>query len=300
MTPGAFAYKQPQQPAASPTYPTGGGLDPSPVAAFRQPTAAAQPAMTPSASNPYAPKPAATPATAPYQNNYGGANQLSSIPGINQVLGQYHMVGQMDPLASLLKSLGVYMYPQAASQEQFAGQLEPQRQAAIQNYLNYASPASQQAQVNTYGNQAMQNANEGAMAAGGLQRAAGLGTGYQAGNDAAAGQSAANAKNEYQQQVMSPQYQQQLLQGLMGAIGQGQSLPALQQLLQMNPQMMQMQQMLTQQQQQNAGGGPLGSIFGALTGGGGLGSLAGLFGGGGGGGLSMPFGVGGAGAGVFA
>jgi len=198
----------------------------------------------------------------------------------------------MNPIINLLKALGVYQFPLAAQQATFAGQLEPQREQAIRGYLNWASPASQQAEVNQFGNQASQNANVGAMQAGALQRAQGLGTGYQAGNAQEAGQSAAQAKDQYQQQVSSPQYQQQLLQGLLGALSSGQQIPAQQSLLSLENPFLQQEQLTLGSQSQNPLGAGLGSILGSLAGGGAfsglLGSLLGGGMGGSGGGVNNP------------
>jgi hypothetical protein len=278
MDPYAFTYKQDFQPSANPSYPQS-GLSASGVAAFRPQTAAAQSGMNPSATNPYAAS--ATPATTnPYQGGYTNSNQLGTVTGRQNVVNYQGEGGQMDPLINLLKSLGIYNFPLAGQQASFGANLEGQREGAIQNYMNYASPASQQAQVNTFGNEARQNANVTAQGANSLQKAAGLGTGYQAGNAQAANQAAANATNQYQQQIQSPQYQQQLLQGLLGAISQGQSSPALQQLLQMNPQLMQQEQTTLQNSQQGGLWQGLAGIGGALAGGGAFNKL--IQGGGGG------------------
>jgi len=292
MVPGAFSYKQNNQPVAqTPSYPTG-SLGATGVAAFRPATAATQGMNTPtptasSASNPYAVKPAAQSAVQGILANTGSTPpSVQMKPASNQVQGNqgYTNNGQIapmsaqsannpsyyqnnplqygswsgNPLFSEIGSIGRYLGPLAGQQAQFAGQMEPLRQQAIQNYLNMMSPASQQAQINTYGNQAAQNANVGAMQSNAMQKAMGLGTGYQAGNIAAAGQSAANARNQYAQQVASPQYQQQLLQGMLGAIGQGQQMPMIQELLGMNSGLMNQEQL----NNASAGSGVLGGLAG--------------------------------------
>jgi hypothetical protein len=291
MVPGAFSYKQNNQPVAqTPSYPTG-SLGATGVAAFRPATAATQGMNTPtptasSASNPYAVKPVAqsamqgilantgsTPSllgskglTFPQDNqgyvNNGEAAPMSSESANNPSYYQNNPLQygswHGNPIFSELSSIGRYLGPLAGQQAQFAGQMEPLREQSIQNYLNMMSPASQQAQINTYGNQAAQNANVGAMQSNAMQNAMGLGTGYQAGNIAAAGQSAANARNQYAQQVASPQYQQQLLQGMLGAIGQGQQNPMIQDLLGINS------GVIAQEQSNNSSAGP--SIWSSLAG----------------------------------
>jgi hypothetical protein len=222
--------------------------------------------------------------------NYGSPDWYTSYNNIHNLggYGAYNEFGSMNPIINLLKALGVYQFPLAAQQATFAGGLEPQREQAISSYLNWASPASQQAQVNQFGNQARQNANVGAEESGALQRASGLGSGYQAGNDQAAGQAASQARNQYQQQVMSPEYQQQLLQSLLGGLQAGQSMPAQQSLLSLENPFLQQEQLTLGSQSQNPFGGALGSILGGLAGGGSLsGLLGGLLGGGGGGSLGL-------------
>lgn len=310
MVSSAFEYKQPNPGNTGSANPSGGaGVTPQASQAFRP---GANP-LAPTVSSPKsqsavdnvigAKAPTATTPTVPTQNTggqstYSGGNQFYNQPITqgNQTSGYNYLFGgqsPQDPVNILLKQLSAAMYPMLGSQVQFAGQLEPQRQGDIQNYLNQVNPASQQAMVNTYGNQASQNANVGAQQSGALQRASGLGTGYQAGSLADAGQAAANAKNQYQAQVNSPQYQQQLLSSALGAIGQGQNLSGINQLQNMGSPLFQQEQLNTQSQGNGLWGGIM-STLGALGGGGGL---SGLFGGGGssGGGLnssSLPIGGG--------
>jgi hypothetical protein len=313
MVSSAFEYKQPNPGNTGSANPSGAsGVTPQATQAFRPganpfSSTVAKPQTNPAVPGaiPQASKAAqqvvgnttqATAPTAPTANNYSGANQFYNQPITqgNQTSGYGYLFGgqsPQDPINILLKQLSAAMYPMLGQQVQYAGQLEPQREGAIQNYLNYTNPASQQAMVNTYGNQASQNANVGAQQAGALQRASGLGTGYQAGNLADAGQSAANAKNQYQAQINSPQYQQQLLSSALGAIGQGQNLNGINQLQNMGNPLFQQEQLNTQSQGNGLWGG-LTSTLGSLLGGGGLSSL---FGGSGGGGLdtsSLPIGGG--------
>jgi hypothetical protein len=313
MVSSAFEYKQPNPGNTGSANPSGSaGVTPQATQAFR-------PGANPFASTVASPKTqkegqningalpsalngviggsqkAPTTATSPTtptstggQSTYSGGNQFYNQPITqgNQTSGYNYLFGgqsPQDPINILLKQLSAAMYPMLGSQVQFAGQLEPQRQGDIQNYLNSTNPASQQAMVNTYGNQASQNANVGAQQSGALQRASGLGTGYQAGSLADAGQAAANAKNQYQAQVNSPQYQQQLLSSALGAIGQGQNLSGINQLQNMGNPLFQQEQLNTQSQGNGLWGGLM-STLGALGGGGGLSGLAGMFGGGSGGG----------------
>jgi hypothetical protein len=312
MLPGAFSYKQNQQPTGRNAYTAS---QPEPYAPLRQQTAqtggqqyqpqqqsqqpqgsygaqqSVQPPMPMTGiggvlgnANP-APTPAASTgaATSAGTPNYGNPNwAANSGNNLNNASGWnfYGEGSNTNPLVHLLNSLGVYSFPAAGQAQQFAGNLEGQREGDIQNYLNWASPASQQGMVNSYGNEAAQNANVGAEQSGALQRAAGLGTGYQAGNAQEAGQSAANAKNVYQQEVNSPQYQQQLLSGGLSAIGSGQQNPFLSELMGLSSSANQNREINAQNQTSSGLWSGLSSLGGALFG---SGALNGLFGGGGGG-----------------
>lgn len=183
-----------------------------------------------------------------------------------------------NPLFSLIASLGRYMAPLAGQQAQFAGQMETGRENTLQNFINQFSPQNQQAEVNTFGNQANENAGKAGQYAASAAQAQGLSPAYTAGNTASEFNQAANQKNAYQAQVNSPQYQQQILQSLLGAYGQAQQNPTLQQLLGMQPGIQNQEQINAQSASQGGMLGGLGGILGALTGGGGLNSLASLFG----------------------
>jgi len=185
-----------------------------------------------------------------------------------------------NPLFSIIASLGRYMAPLAGQQAQFAGQMESGREGALQNFINQFSPQSQQAQVATYGSQANENAGKAAQYAAAQGASQGISPAYTAGNTASEFNNAANATNQYQAQVNSPQYQQQVLQSVLGAYGQAQQNPTLQAILGMQPGIQNQEQINAQSASQGGMLGGLGGILGALGGGGGLSSILNMFGGG--------------------
>lgn len=250
---GALVRGMSQQPAANP---------------YSQPKAMAS---TVGAQSTAAPKPTAAQAV----------NQNPTAAYSNPI--NYQSWGG-NPLFSILASLGRYMAPLAGQQAQFAGQMEPGRESALQNFINQFSPQGQQAQVNAYSNQANENAGKAGQYAAMQGASQGLSPAYTAGNTASEFNQAANATNQYQAQINSPQYQQQILQSILGAYGQAQQNPALQQLLSLQPGIQNQEQINAQSASQGGMLGGLGGIFGALSGGGGLSSILSLFGGGGGGG----------------
>ena len=261
---GAFVSGMSQQPAANP---------------YSQPKAMAS---TVGAQPTAAPKPTATqavnqnPTAAPKLTGDQAVNQNPTAAYSNPI--NYQSWGG-NPLFSILASLGRYMAPLAGQQAQFAGQMEPGRESALQNFINQFSPQGQQAQVNAYSNQANENAGKAGQYAAMQGASQGLSPAYTAGNTASEFNQAANATNQYQAQINSPQYQQQILQSILSAYGQAQQNPALQQILSLQPGIQNQEQINAQSASQGGMLGGAGAILGALGGGGGLSSIFSLFGG---------------------
>lgn len=210
------------------------------------------------ASNPYAAVGAsATPAvTAPSLPGAGtagyygqGTTNLAKSEGFDPRGG--------NELSTMYKSLGFNLYPGAASNAAFGSSQDYARQQAIQNYLNMNNPASLQSELMKVQNQNNEQAATGTRNAELQAQEGGLGTGYQAGIAAGAGQQAqiANAQAARAYSPTGP-VAQQMYQNSMGAYQQAYQNPELQTLMELwNP--------IEQQQQTNyqqRGQGVLGAI----------------------------------------
>ena len=119
-----------------------------------------------------------------------------------------------------------------ASQQRFAGELEPQRQSFINRFLSKNDPGNTEARIARQSRINTGIAGDTAGAQDALLRSRGLSTGYRGGNIARNVNAARGATTDFANQQYSPEGQSANLAALLGAIGQGQSQPGLAPMLQ--------------------------------------------------------------------
>lgn len=154
-----------------------------------------------------------------------------------------------------------------ASQQRFAGQLEPQRQGFINQFLAANNPGNTEARIMRQGRINRGVAGEDATAQDAILRSQGLGTGYRGGNVARNFNGATTATNKFANDQYSPEGQGANLMQLLAGIGQGQSQPGLNPMLQAQNAWTNIWQSLMQQRQQDESkGGLFGQILGSTLG----------------------------------
>jgi hypothetical protein len=203
---------------------------------------------------------------------------LSSILQPGGTAGRNDQLQQQKSAASYASQLLGMLFPNLSQDYQYAGNLEPQRQSDIGNMLMQMSPGNINAQEDAYKRNAFSNAQMASNQASAEAQGEGLSPAYSAGNTTAINNAAANASNQYNAQLESPE--QQLARGAarLSLYQQGQTSPFAQPFQQQVSNVYGQPQVPVSQ----GLGGAIGGILGNFLGGGipGLGSLGSLFGGG--------------------
>lgn len=147
------------------------------------------------------------------------------------------------------------------SQLDYAGSLEPARQAGINQFLAFLNPGNTEANIARQGRINNSLAADNALGQNAMMRAQGLGSGAIGGATQGAYNQAATATNQYANLMNSPEGKQQQMQAFLQAIGQGQSMPMLAPMLQSQGQWTDIWQILEQLKRQGKPG-----LFGQLLG----------------------------------
>lgn len=180
-------------------------------------------------------------------------NPILSKQGTTDAYKQYGFDpnGNNEIWGSLRRFFPTY-FQGAASNAQFAQGLNGQRQSAISQLLNSLSPASQQAQLQGLQNHNTEQAAMQARQASLMNRANGMGDGFNAGTTNQMFGQAARQNNDLAREYASPQHQMAGLQAILQAIGYGQQNPELDELYRMGGVIEQRHQ--ANQQEANSGG----------------------------------------------
>jgi hypothetical protein len=231
MATNPFALSAPVSGYVGASNPSSGAAS-SPVGSMASTVGATSPAPAKTPTNPYTlgsstAAPLASPATAGTGSYYGpGPGQLAKAEGFDPRGGNEE--------STMFQDIAFNQYPGAVNNAAFGSGQDYARQQAIQNYINSNNPASLQSEL-----QKVQagNTEQGALAARNAaleSRAAGLGTGYEAGAMANAGQQAqiANA-SAAQAYAPSGPVAQQMYQNQMNGFAQAYTNPELQTLMQL-------------------------------------------------------------------
>lgn len=140
-------------------------------------------------------------------------------------------LGDKNMYETMLKKTALGMWPSIARQIQNATQLAPQQTAAQNSLIQALNPANVQSIINSYNNQANQNAAAQSRLAGLMARNAGMSSGAAQGAQMDVLNQANAGKNAYMGQLLSPQGIQQMYGAYLNAINGAAQSPMLQNLM---------------------------------------------------------------------
>jgi hypothetical protein len=145
-----------------------------------------------------------------------------------------------------LRRLFPSIFEEAASNAAFGSHLNGAKQSGIERLIALLNPANQQAQMQGIQRGNTERAAQGARQASLMNRAQGLGDGFQAGTTNAMFGAANRQNNDVAREYASPEHAIQGLQALLRAISYGQQNPEMEELYRMGG-------VLEQRHQQNQG-----------------------------------------------
>lgn len=157
-------------------------------------------------------------------NAYGSPTGLIGSSGFNNWQKTYtnSVDSGNNPSGSITRDSATYLQPLLAQQLQYEGNLEPQRERAINDQIQALNPAGIQANINQFGNGAQEAAGNSARNLSLINGSQGIGSGVTSGQAANLFQNANNQTNQYANQVNSPQARaqqlSQMLQAVMGGM----------------------------------------------------------------------------------
>jgi hypothetical protein len=158
-------------------------------------------------------------------SSLGSALQSLFTPsGTNAQQGQQ---GRQGSAASQASQLLNDLFPSLTQEANYAGSLEPQREADINRAIMLSSPGNAQARTAIYNASAQANAANAAKQAALQDQSQGLSPGFSAGQNAAIQNDAAAAENAYQQNQLSPQAALANANSALGAVSSGMAMPEL-------------------------------------------------------------------------
>ena len=149
---------------------------------------------------------------------------IFTAPGTSQANAQNDRNSQ---IASYVSQLLPILMPLLKQQAQMAGRLEPQLEDVQQQLINSLNPANQQGVTDMQKNAVFANYAKASPLATLGAKAAGLGSGYQAGQQASLAGQAARGAAQIDVNALNPLVKAQQLQAQVQAIQGGQSMPGL-------------------------------------------------------------------------
>jgi hypothetical protein len=211
--------------------------------------------------------PTAAPSSGGFNSLLGSSGALQSS-NVNSLLnGEGVGATGKNTDAQILQNVAGAESPLVGEQLNYGAGLEPQRESAINDYINSMGQSGVNAQIASYGNAAQENAGVASRNADLALGGQGAGQGAIAGTTGNLFGNAAQATNNYGAQENSPQAQQQRLAGTLSAIMGGMSSPALQTEEQLYSPLESTAQFNQQNQNYANANSPLGSIGGLVGGG---------------------------------